>query len=45
MRVTSDPGEGGGGGGYSVVNFGWHLLGKYIVIRDFSGVFNKSGKI
>ena len=42
MRVTSDPGE---GGGYSVVNFGWHLLGKYIVIRDFSGVFNKSGKI
>ena len=28
-----------------MINFGWHLLGKYIVIRDFSGVFNKSGKI
>ena len=23
----------------------WHLLEKYIVMRDFWGVFNKSGKI
>ena len=50
MRAMGDSGE--GGGGYSVFivtgrweNFGWHLLWKYIVTRDFWGVLNKSGKI
>ena len=49
MRAMGDSGE---GGGYSVFivtgrweNFGWHLLWKYIVTRDFWGVLNKSGKI